>query len=165
VEHAAPAAPAPVKKCALRFALIQKIMIMHLVCFFAGGGNNTNRGWPSRAVARSGPLPLRTRRTDFWYDGSLMPPLGCGMCCCPLYPCHPPKCNIMENDIAKLSHHHSMCHKNRDWQPIDALQHLSGYLSCIALGFVDSLGGAGLSTLEDLRCLELLAALKSSLVS
>ena len=86
------------------------------------------------------------------------------MCCCPLYPGQPPSVPL-ENDIAKLKPPPFNVPQNPDWQPIDALQHLSGYLSCIALGFVDSLGGAGLSTLEDLRCLELLAALKSSLVS
>ncbi len=37
-------------------------------------------------------------------------------------------------------------------EPIDMLQHLSGDLSCIALAFVKYLGGAGLSTLELLRC-------------
>ena len=50
-------------------------------------------------------------------------------------------------------------------EPIDMLQHLSGYLSCIALAFVKYLGGAGLSTLELLRCLEPLAVLKSRLGS
>ncbi len=81
--------------------------------------------------------------------------------------------NIMANDIAKNETMTSQCATKVvidmfiacGHEPIDMLQHLSGYLSCIALAFVKYLGGAGLSTLELLRCLEPLAVLKSRLGS